>query len=110
MRVLLDAQLLPSIAPWLAQRLQCEVDHLDGSPHAGAPDERIFSVHRLPGAVIFTKDQDFVELVSRLGPPPQIVWIRIGNSTNRVLRQAFESSLANVAALLAAGEAIVELG
>ncbi len=34
-----------------------------------------------------TKDSDFVDLVCRLGTPPQIIWLTCGNVTNRNLRR-----------------------
>ena len=44
----------------------------------------------------FTKDSDFVELVHRLGVPPQIIWITCGNTSNgemmRVLETTFQSA------------------
>jgi predicted nuclease of predicted toxin-antitoxin system len=41
------------------------------------------------GLVIMTKDSDFVDLVCRLGVPPQILWLTCGNVTNRNLRGTF---------------------
>jgi predicted nuclease of predicted toxin-antitoxin system len=34
-----------------------------------------------------TKDSDFVDLVERLGPPPQIIWLTCGNTSNLRLRE-----------------------
>jgi predicted nuclease of predicted toxin-antitoxin system len=56
-----------------------------------------------------TKDADFVELVERLGTPPQIVWLRCGNTSNARLREILTSWWPHVQALLAAGERIVEI-
>jgi predicted nuclease of predicted toxin-antitoxin system len=57
-----------------------------------------------------TKDGDFVDLVARHGPPPQIVWLTCGNTTNAVLRDILGESWPRAAALLAAGEPLVEIG
>ena len=43
-------------------------------------------------------------------PPPQILWVRIGNATNRVLIQRIEMEWADVVRKLEANEAVVELG
>ena len=47
----------------------------------------IFEAAKQPNLVILTKDSDFVDLVCRLGSPPQILWLTCGNVTNRNLRQ-----------------------
>lgn len=33
------------------------------------------------GFVIVTKDQDFANRVALEGPPPKVIWVRLGNST-----------------------------
>lgn len=38
-----------------------------------APD--ILAATRRDGAVVLTEDSDFVDLVARLGPPSQIIWL-----------------------------------
>ena len=49
-------------------------------------DIEIFEAARAENAVIMTKDNDFIDLVYRLGTPPQILWLTCGNVTNRNLR------------------------
>jgi predicted nuclease of predicted toxin-antitoxin system len=36
--------------------------------------------------VLINKDSDFVEMVLRLGTPPQLLWVTCGNVTNRHLQ------------------------
>jgi predicted nuclease of predicted toxin-antitoxin system len=40
---------------------------------------------------------------------PQVLWVRIGNSTNRVLRQAFQDVLPEILQALEAGERVIEI-
>ena len=75
-----------------------------------APDAEIFEAARKAGVVIMSKDSDFVDLVQRLGAPPQLVWVTCGNVTNAALRVLLTARWARVNAMLAAGEAVVELG
>lgn len=49
------------------------------------PDRDIFLQARGASAVIVTKDEDFANLVSTLGPPPQIIWVRVGNTRTLAL-------------------------
>ena len=56
-----------------------------------------------------TKDSDFVDLVCRLGAPPQILWLTCGNVTNRNLRRLLSATLPDALEKLQQGEMIVEI-
>jgi predicted nuclease of predicted toxin-antitoxin system len=56
-----------------------------------------------------TKDSDFIDLVCRLGIPPQIIWLTCGNVTNRNLRQLLSKTLPDALGQLQQGEIIVEI-
>ncbi|WP_242541031.1 DUF5615 family PIN-like protein [Phormidium pseudopriestleyi] len=56
-----------------------------------------------------TKDSDFIDLVCRLGAPPQILWLTCGNVTNRNLRQLLIATLPDALEQLRQGEMIVEI-
>ena len=53
-----------------------------------AEDPDIFYKAREADAIVITKDRDFVELLGRLGPPPKIIWITCGNTSNARQAQA----------------------
>jgi predicted nuclease of predicted toxin-antitoxin system len=36
---------------------------------------------------VMSKDRDLADLVLRHGPPPQIIWITCGNTSNRRLEE-----------------------
>ncbi|MBJ7259915.1 MAG: hypothetical protein JHD33_10295, partial [Chthoniobacterales bacterium] len=59
--------------------------------------------------VILTKAADFAELVERLGPPPQIVWLTCGNTSEAALRVLLAKAMPRALELLAAGESLVEI-
>ena len=81
MNLWLDAQLPPAIAPWIAAAFGVTVQPLRDIGLRDAKDIDIFHAARLTSAVVMTKDADFTELVERLGTPPQVLWIRCGNTT-----------------------------
>ncbi len=56
-----------------------------------------------------TKDNDFVLLLDRLGPPPQILWITCGNTSNTHLKNILKDNLAKAVELLQQGERLVEI-
>ena len=59
--------------------------------------------------VIVSKDEDFQDLSVRYGPPPQLVWVRLGNCRKAHLLQVFDHLKGSVFEALAAGEAMMEV-
>jgi predicted nuclease of predicted toxin-antitoxin system len=72
-------------------------------------DLEIFEAARQDNLVIMTKDSDFVDLVCRLGSPPQILWLTCGNVTNRNLRLLLSSTFLDAVNQLQQGEIVVEI-
>ena len=77
---------------------------------ADAEDAHIFARARDVGGVVITKDRDFVELLARNGPPPQVVWVTCGNTSNMFLRGVLYSAWPRIASMLRAGEPLIEVG
>jgi predicted nuclease of predicted toxin-antitoxin system len=75
-----------------------------------AEDGDIFAAAKEADVVVITKDSDFVELLQRYGPPPQIIWLRCGNTSNPRLKQLLSHALSAVLPMLEAGEPLVEIG
>ena len=105
-----DAQLPPALARWLADAYAVHAQHVQDVELLSADDPVIFAAARAGGAaIVITKDDDFVELVGRHGPPPQVVWVTCGNVRNAKLRAIVLNAWPRVAELLAHGEPLVEL-
>ena len=109
MKLWLDAQLPPGISPWIVATFGVDCEHVRDTVFAEKEDLAIFLALRRTGQVIVTKDEDFADLVTRLDPPPQILWLRIGNVTNRALQEYFSAVLPRAIELLAGGEPLIEL-
>ena len=106
----IDAQLSPQIAAWLTSEFGLTAKSLNAVGLRDAKDRQIFLEARLrEKIVIVTKDEDFSLLSTELGVPPQVVWIRCGNTSNRVLRQLLQSEMSKVVQLLQDGHALVEI-
>jgi len=58
---------------------------------------------------LISKDNDFVELVLRLGAPPQLLWVTCGNVTNARLKAVFAKIFPQAQALLAEGRPVIEI-
>ena len=75
-----------------------------------ATDDDIFTAARMAShIVLISKDSDFVERVSRLGAPPQLLWVTCGNVSNDRLRLMMSTAFPAALQMLEAGEPIVEL-
>ena len=109
--VWIDAQLPPSLARWLVQAYGVDAHHVFDIGFVGADDAVIFEAARAgKAAVVVTKDDDFVQLLDRRGPPPQIVWVTCGNVRNTALFEIVDTAWPRVAALILAGEPLIEIG
>jgi predicted nuclease of predicted toxin-antitoxin system len=109
-KIWLDAQFSPALVPWLEKSfgLEAHAIQLDADL-ISAKDRRIFEAAGAAGAVVMTKDQDFVELVKRHGPPPSVVWVTVGNTSNRMMKQVLAKALPKALEQIEQGEALVEI-
>ncbi|MBX7236473.1 MAG: DUF5615 family PIN-like protein [Caldilineales bacterium] len=109
MIIWVDAQLSPTIAAWIQLNFGIKARSVRDLGLRDATDRQIFMAARAEGAVVMTKDSDFVVLVSRLGAPPQVIWVTCGNTSNVHLRRILSKTLLQAVDVLASGERIVEI-
>lgn len=74
-----------------------------------ADDRTIWKFAQERAWVIVSKDDDFQDLAIRLGSPPQVLWVRLGNCRKSSLFQVFDRLIESIVAALDLGEAIIEL-
>lgn len=110
MIVWVDAQLSPGIARWLSARFGVEAVPVRDLGLREATDQQVFEAAGAAGAIVMTKDLDFIEMVERLGPPPQILWITCGNTSNHRLQELLGDMFQEAMQMLDSGEALVEIG
>lgn len=111
MIVWIDAQLPPSLAPWMCDRFGVKASSMRYLGMHDAEDAQIFERARSAGnVVLISKDSDFIDLIAQRGIPPRLLWVSCGNVTNRRLREVFERVFLDAMTLLEAGEEIVEIG
>ena len=110
MTIWVDAQPSPALAVWMCSTFGVQSIAVRDLGMREAADRVIFLAARDASVVVMTKDSDFVELQERLGPPPQLIWLRCGNTSNARLKQLLTHALPPVVAMLESGEAVVEIG
>ena len=84
MRFLVDAQLPPALARFLAERGYL-AEHVFDLCFNEAEDSVIWDYALRHSAVIVTKDEDFSIRTALQRTGPAIVWLRVGNTSNRAL-------------------------
>jgi predicted nuclease of predicted toxin-antitoxin system len=98
--IILDAHLPPLLAPWILEYFKIPCFSASYLNFDKAVDMELFQYGRAQGAVIITKDDDFLELQNRLGSPPKIIWLTCGNTSKKRLKEIFADSLNNAIELL----------
>jgi len=107
-RFLIDAQLPPRLARAIAAE-GYQAEHLEDLGMRHAKDPAIWDYAQEHKAAIITKDEDFVERFRRQPGAPVIIWLRIGNATNRVLLDWIMPALPNIIIRLDAGDRFIEV-
>lgn len=69
----------------------------------------IFAAARQATVIVMTKDADFAEMVERLGPPPSVIWLTCGNTSNEALRKLLKATLPKALELISRGDKLVEI-
>jgi predicted nuclease of predicted toxin-antitoxin system len=105
----IDAQLSPALAPWLASTFDFSALALRDLGLRDVTYREIFLAARREGAIVVTKDSDFVRLLKDLGPPPQVIWITCGNTSNANLKRILANTLPGALEFLRLGESLVEV-
>jgi predicted nuclease of predicted toxin-antitoxin system len=104
-----DAQLSPRLARWLTATFGVAAIPVRDLGLRDAADHAIYQAAAMAGAVVITKDSDFVHLQIQHGPPPQILWLTCVNTSEARLHEIFKSRFAVARSLLEAGDPLVEM-
>lgn len=108
MNVLIDAQLPPSLARLLTAAGH-QARHIRDIGMRDATDLAIWDHALQQGAVVFTKDDDFVERRLHTSAGPTIVWLRVGNSSTSALRAWLTPLLPEIERMVTRGDAVIEV-
>lgn len=99
----------PVIAAWLTENFALTAHAVRDLGLREADDRMIFLAARTASVAVMTKDSDFVRLLEELGPPPQVIWLTCGNTSNARLKRILTKALPQAVNLLESGEALVEI-
>lgn len=107
----LDTQISPAIAKWMSDHTGFTVKSAYSLQSHTFSDIEIYQNAKAQGAVIIvSKDADFTELVSRLGPPPKLICIKFGNCDNKTFWERIKPQILEIFSILISTDtAIVEI-
>ena len=108
MRLLVDAQLPPALARWLGER-GCAATPVRELGLRDSDDGSLWNFAITGGWTVLTKDEDFVARCVGNPAAPAVVWLRIGNCTNRVLFAWLEPLLPEIRNRLNEREKLIEV-
>ncbi|MEO0981014.1 MAG: DUF5615 family PIN-like protein [Pseudomonadota bacterium] len=93
MKFLVDQNVAVALADWLSENGH-EAQHIKQIGLRQASDSDVAAEARRQGAVLITKDHDFLQTAARsLHDPLQVVLIRFGNTTNPELIERLGAAL-----------------
>jgi predicted nuclease of predicted toxin-antitoxin system len=107
----LDAHLSPAIAKWMSDFTGFPVKSSYILSLYALDDLAIYQKAKEQGNVIFmSKDSDFQDIISRLGSPPKLINLKIGNCDNRILWGFLKPNIKQAIEILVSSEInIIEL-
>jgi predicted nuclease of predicted toxin-antitoxin system len=108
LRFLVDAQLPPGLARRLSSAGHDAV-HLYEILPPETKDVDVAGEANRRGAILVSKDEDFVDLSRRGILTAPLLWLRLGNMTTAGLWQKLAPLLPEVESAFAAGDRIVEI-
>jgi len=108
LKLLIDNQLPEALAAFLSE-VGFEARHVRRFGLGAVSDERIWQFAKAQNFGIVTMDEDFQHMSARLGSPPQVVWVRLGNARRQALLDTFATLLPDLCYGLESGAAVIEI-
>lgn len=108
MRFLVDAQLPPALALWLREAGH-DAQHVEEMNLRDAEDTPIWRYALEHQTILITNDEDFAERARQTNNAPVIVWLRIGNASNRALQRWFMPQLPQILEWIEQGVRVLEI-
>jgi len=107
-KFIVDAQLPPALARFI-RSTGYECEHVADVGLRDADDSPIWRHADANGRVIIAKDEDFAVRKMLQPSGPAVVWLRVGNCSNRALLAWFQPLFDDIVDRLQKGEGLIEV-
>lgn len=71
-------------------------EHDEGAGLLGADDLEVWQYAASHGLIVVSKDSDFRHLALLHGPPPKVIWLRVGNGSMTAVATLLRARVADV--------------
>lgn len=88
-----DIHISPAIAKWISKDLHIPSKSFYDLDFHQTEDIDVFMIAKKQNVIILTKDEDFADLLTRFKPPPKVIQLSCGNTSNAELKSILENSL-----------------
>ncbi len=106
----IDEHISPSIAHWINETFPGnEAVSFRALGLRDAKDSEVFTAAKKKNVILISKDSDFRNLIHQHGPPPSLIWITCGNTSNEKLKTILSFAFPKAMKLLEKGEPVVEI-
>jgi len=105
----LDAQLSPVLANWIRATFKVRCFPIRDLGDRSIHDDTLFMRAKREAEILITKDVDIVHLLRQHGPPPKVIWLRMGNTSNARMKELFTQRWADIQAFAEGEEPLVEI-
>ncbi len=109
MKLLFDENLSPELVEALAD-IYRDSQHVHDRGLGASDDRDVWEYAKSFGFVIVTKDVDFYERSMRVGAPPKVIWMRLGNCTTVAVEMLLRNSEPAMIRFAGSGESCLVLG
>lgn len=104
MRLLFDENLSEALVAVLAGEFPGSL-HVRTLGLGGAPDVQVWDTAIRHDAILVSRDEDYRHLSTRLGAPPKVIWLRLGNCTTAEVSALLRQRLGDVRHFVADAQA-----
>jgi predicted nuclease of predicted toxin-antitoxin system len=108
----IDLNLPPQMAIWLKEGFNVQAKSFKELLFSDVPDVEVYKIAAagINKIIITTKDVDFSNYQNIVGPPPRILYLNIGNISNKNLKFLIESKFSEILQLfLTTNEPLIEI-
>ena len=95
MKLLLDHNLSPKLIVKLGDIFE-DIGHIEHFGMSESEDRDVWEFARRHDYTIITKDSDFHDMSILRGPPPQLIWLRCGNSSTIMIEKLIREHLTQI--------------